>query len=298
MFFSIIIPTYNRAHLILNTLDSIKNQEFKNYEVIIVDDGSSDNTKEVVENYIKINNLNYWNYFYKINEERGAARNYGVEKSNGMFVTFLDSDDLFYNNHLQVAYDFFEKNNKMEVFHSAYEFKNPILKTIKKVKYLDNTLNNAILKGNIMSCFGVFLRKEIALNYPFNEDRKLSGSEDWLLWLQLLPKHTIYFQNIVTGCMVEHSERSVLNFNTQELKNRADLLFYKLSNNQDFVAKFGIKITKSIYAHMLSYGALHLMLSGKRKESLSMLISAVKMNYSELFKKRTLGILKNIFKSK
>lgn len=295
MFFSIIIPTYNRAHLILNTLDSVRNQIFKNYEVIIVDDGSNDNTNEIVENYIKSNNLKNWNYFYKINAERGAARNYGVSKATGIFITFLDSDDLFYYNHLQIAFDFIKKNNEIQLFHSAYEFKNPISNSIRNINYPKIALNQAILKGNILSCFGVFLKREIAVSHPFSENRKLSGSEDWLLWLQLLPNYTFYFQNIITGCMIEHEERSVLNFNAEELRGRADLLFYNLINNESFVARFGIKTVKHIYAHMLSYGALHLMLSGKRKESISMLILSIKTDYSILFQKRTLGILKNIY---
>ena len=100
MLFSIIIPTYNRAHLILKTLESVKNQSFVDYELIIVDDGSSDNTKEVVNKFILDNKLSNWHYFNKVNGERGAARNYGIEKATGLYVTFLDSDDLIYSNHL------------------------------------------------------------------------------------------------------------------------------------------------------------------------------------------------------
>ncbi len=295
MVFSIIIPTYNRAHLILDTLNSIRNQSFIDYELIIIDDGSTDNTKEVVANYIVECGFKNWYYYYKTNEERGAARNYGTERAKGQFVTFLDSDDVFYKNHLELANAFLVDKPSVEIFHSAYEFKNVGSNTIKKVNYPSYSLNVAILKGNIISCFGVFLKREIAINYQFNEDRKLSGSEDWLLWLELLPKHIFYFQNIVTGCMIEHKERSVLNFNAGELKKRADLLFHTLLNNPEFIKKFGTKTVNAIYAHMLTYGALHLVLSGKRKEGLLMLILAIKTDYSELFKKRTIGILKNMF---
>jgi glycosyltransferase involved in cell wall biosynthesis len=281
--------------LILDTLNSIRNQSFVDYELIIIDDGSTDNTKEVVENYIAEIGFKNWYYYYKTNGERGAARNYGVERAKGQFVTFLDSDDLFYSNHLELANAFLVNKPSVEIFHSAYEFKNLGSNITKKVSYPSYSLNEAILKGNIISCFGVFLKKEILFNYPFSEDRKLSGSEDWLLWLELLPKHIFYFQNIVTGCMIEHEQRSVLNFNEGELKNRADLLFHALLNNSEFIKKFGIKTVNAIYAHMLTYAALHLVLLGKRKEGILMLILAIKMDYSELFKKRTLGILKNMY---
>ena len=98
-FFSIIIPTYNRANFIFLTLTSVLNQICKNYEVIIVDDGSTDNTEEVVQGFIKNNNLIYFHYYQKVNEERGVARNYGIKKAKGQWITFLDSDDLFYPNH-------------------------------------------------------------------------------------------------------------------------------------------------------------------------------------------------------
>ena len=67
MVFSIIIPTYNRAHLILDTLNSIRNQSFIDYELIIIDDGSTDNTKEVVANYIVECGFKNWYYYYKTN---------------------------------------------------------------------------------------------------------------------------------------------------------------------------------------------------------------------------------------
>ena len=82
-YFSIVIPAYNRAHLISKTLDSVLNQSYENFEVIIVDDGSTDNTEEVVKPYLADQRFRY---YWKSNGERGAARNFGVLKSNGEFV--------------------------------------------------------------------------------------------------------------------------------------------------------------------------------------------------------------------
>ena len=101
-FFSIIIPTYNRANLISISIESVLKQTFTDFELIIVDDGSTDNTSEVVGNYTD----NRIFYYKKVNEERGAARNYGIKKSCGEYVNFLDSDDFFDANHLEVAYNF------------------------------------------------------------------------------------------------------------------------------------------------------------------------------------------------
>ena len=96
---SIIIPTYNRAHLIGETLDSILAQTYQNWECIIVDDGSSDNTDEVVGEYTKKDTR--FKYYHRTNEHLpggNGARNYGFKMSEGEYVNWLDSDDLFSEN--------------------------------------------------------------------------------------------------------------------------------------------------------------------------------------------------------
>ena len=89
--FSVIIPTYNRADLIRAALDSVFAQEFKGYEVIVVDDGSTDSTREILESYD-----NRIRLFTQGNKGPGAARNLGLEHATGEYVTFLDSDDLWF----------------------------------------------------------------------------------------------------------------------------------------------------------------------------------------------------------
>ena len=116
-FISIIIPTFNRAIIIESTIKSVLNQNFKDWELIIVDDGSTDNTKQVIGTFedprIK--------YIYQENAERGAARNNGVKQSKGDYVFFLDSDDIIYPNHLELAFEELEKLEKPEFFHIRYE---------------------------------------------------------------------------------------------------------------------------------------------------------------------------------
>ena len=98
--FSIIIPTFNRAILISKAIQSVIDQRYTNWELIIVDDGSSDNTKEVVANF----NDNRIKYFFKINEERGIARNFGIDKAGGDYISFLDDDDYYLPEFLEEFY--------------------------------------------------------------------------------------------------------------------------------------------------------------------------------------------------
>ena len=95
--FSVVIPTYNRANLLPKTLDSVFAQTFKNYEVIVVDDGSTDGTQDYLkwsENRITV--------LTQPNRGPGAARNLGVRHAKGEYIAFLDSDDLWFPWTLQV----------------------------------------------------------------------------------------------------------------------------------------------------------------------------------------------------
>ena len=96
-FFSVVIPTYNRAHLIKKTIESVRQQTFSNWELIVVDDGSTDNTKEVV---LSIDDERI-HYVYQNNAERGVARNNGFHHSKGRYICFLDSDDYYEKDHLE-----------------------------------------------------------------------------------------------------------------------------------------------------------------------------------------------------
>ncbi len=100
VFFSIIIPTHNRAAYLPKSIASVVGQSFKDWELLVIDDGSTDNSKEVVSSFqderVK--------YFYKKHEERSIARNYGISGAKGEYICFLDSDDLYFEDHLQILY--------------------------------------------------------------------------------------------------------------------------------------------------------------------------------------------------
>ncbi len=110
--FSVIIPAYNREAFISEALNSVKKQSYRPVEIIVIDDGSTDNTKDVVLNWRNANtekNQLSLRYFYQDNLGAGASRNVGISKANGEYVQFLDSDDLIYPERLKILAETFEK---------------------------------------------------------------------------------------------------------------------------------------------------------------------------------------------
>lgn len=286
-FFSIVIPTYNRANLIQRAIDSVLAQEFSDFEVIVLDDGSTDNTEEVVRG-ISDKRLTY---FKKNNAERGAARNAGIQLAKGNYITFLDSDDIVYTNHFSTAFDFLSLNNSPDVFHLAYQIINSDGLPLKKINAL-KSINHEIIKGNPLSCIGVFVKQEVMRTNLFNEDRALAGLEDWELWIRIGSQHTILACNTITSAIVQHDQRSVLETNCEKLILKAEKFIQYISSNQNNVRKYRKNLRKTT-ASVKTYVALHLAMSEAPKKLVwKYLKEGVYDNAGELLRKRFLVILK------
>lgn len=289
LFFSIIIPTYNRASFIAKTIQSVLNQTYTNFEVIVVDDGSTDNTEKVVKS-IKDERIKYYK---KENAERGAARNCGIKLAKGDYITFLDSDDIFYDNHLANANHLLRKEDNSAFVHLAYEIKNEkgqLLDKFNKLKLNDKLI---VVNGNPLSCIGVFIRKDITKHYKFNEDRQLSGSEDWELWIRIIANYGIVTSNKISACMIQHNTRSVLTADENKLLKRKELaLFYSFQDEK--VREIYTPYYSRMESFADSYIALHLALAGNSKLSFRYLIKSIYLYPQSIFSKRFLAIIKHL----
>lgn len=115
-FFSVIIPTYNRKDFLSIAIGSVLNQNYCDYELLVVDDGSSDKTKDLVKKIYGKNKK--VSYIYQKHQGVSAARNKGLLKAKGKFILFLDSDDRFLKEKLRTFSNYIEKNPKYKIFHS------------------------------------------------------------------------------------------------------------------------------------------------------------------------------------
>lgn len=291
LFFTIVIPAYNRGHMILETLHSTLEQTYPYFEIIVVDDGSTDNTEQVVNS---INNPKV-KYHKKINEERAVARNTGFNLAIGDYVTLLDSDDFFYPFHLEEAAKYIMANNNPEIIRFDFDIVNSN-RQVLQIASMPHNLNKALIHGNYMGCTGIILKREIAVQYPFNGDRDLSGSEDYELWLRLAARFPIHAPKKVTSSLHSHEERSVIyNIKQDALVKRKDLLIkYTLSDK--VVKKVYKKYVNKYISNNLLYVSLHLAIAKINRASVKYLFMALKYNPLAIFDRRFLGIIKTLIK--
>jgi glycosyltransferase involved in cell wall biosynthesis len=290
-FFTVIIPTYNRADRIGNAITSVLKQLFADFELIIVDDGSTDNTESVVKGYADAR----VKYSRKSNEERAAARNAGVKASVGRYVTFLDSDDLLYPQHLTLALEEIKSLNEPEVYHQGYEVVDEKGRPLSKQNITKRTINDLLFtRGNVMSCIGVFVRRDVADGNRFDENRQLSGVEDWELWIRLAAQYPIHHSDNITSALVQHAGRSVHGIPADNLKSRVEKLLEIACGNTMVIKKFG-NLMPQLHAVANSYISLHLSEPPRhKKEAIRYLFRAVAFSPVTLFQRRTLAILRNV----
>ncbi|HLM60373.1 MAG TPA: glycosyltransferase family 2 protein, partial [Pyrinomonadaceae bacterium] len=151
LLFSIIIPTYNRESFILNTLDSVFAQTDPHYEIIVVDNCSTDDTIKILQPLADAGKIRLIQH--EKNYERARSRNTGMENAKGDYLTFLDSDDFMYPDNLADAAEFAAKNPEIKCFHNLYELIDADKKVLRKYPFppLDDRIE-AIVGGNFMSC--------------------------------------------------------------------------------------------------------------------------------------------------
>ncbi len=288
-FFSVIIPTYNRASFLPRTLQSVLAQTYPHFEILVVDDGSTDNTEAVMQEWIgeKVQ------YHKKANAERAAARNYGTKHSRGDYITFLDSDDLLYPNYLQNAVESLAHYQNPPFLHLGYEVTDKYLNAKVRINTLLSDDISMFVKGNPLSCMGVFLRRDVAQEFLFNEDRQLSGSEDWELWIRIAAHVGIKTDNRIGAALIDHDSRSVQHFSREKLVARKELVLKYAFADARVQEKFG-RHKSQIEAYWDSYIALHLVLSRHYGKGMQFWLQSAIHYPKSILERRTLAIFKHV----
>lgn len=180
---SVIIPAYNQAKYLRDAIDSVLNQTFQDFEIIIVNDGSIDETRDVVFSY----NHARITYIYQENQGLSSARNTGIKASNGYYLALLDSDDLFLPNKIENQLSLMDNHPTINIVLSGWNFVDESGSIIRGIrpweKYPNLDLESwligipfvptgALFRRNCFDSIGLF-------------DETLTGSEDWDLFIRL-----------------------------------------------------------------------------------------------------------------
>lgn len=185
MSISVIIPTYNRAHIIKESIQSVLDQSVLPLEVIIVDDHSTDNTSEVV------NSFNNERIKYVLNKgAKGAngARNTGIKMAKGSYIAFQDSDDIWLPKKLEKQLKYISENQDVDMVFCSLNLNNGE-REIPHRKVKQEEIIDQLKRGNFISTQTIFIKKDVALTTLFDEE--LMRFQDWDFCLRVSKNYTI-----------------------------------------------------------------------------------------------------------
>ena len=192
---SVVIPTFNRSHLLLRALDSVLSQSYKNVEIIIVDDFSSDHTVEMVKHFFK---ERQFEKFKLIENEKNYgvsySRNQAIKESGGDYIAFLDSDDEWLERKLERQMDFFKINSQVALVHGEEIWiRNGVRVNQKKIhQKFGGQIFLKCLPLCIISPSAALVRKDILQEFDFFDEQYIV-CEDYDLWLKITSKYEVGF---------------------------------------------------------------------------------------------------------
>lgn len=186
---SVVVPTYNRACRLGETLLSVLNQTYKDFEIIVVDDGSTDDTSKVMQSFPGVQYV-----FMKENHGVSRARNEGLNRAKGRYICFLDSDDLWNEKKLQTQVQWMERNIDCQVCYTdeVWVRRGVRVHPMNKHRKYSGDIFRHCLPLCIVSPSSAMLRAEL-FDQIGNFDESFPACEDYDLWLRIAIKYTFHF---------------------------------------------------------------------------------------------------------
>lgn len=250
---SIILPTYNRAHCIINAIESVYRQSYQNIELIIIDDASTDNSGKLISELIKNSYFRTKFFIMKKNVGPSAARNVGIAHSSGNYITFLDSDSVYYENKINKQVDLLVKSSSdvgacFCQFRHVYKNRVEIFPGEELIEDGDDILSK-LLNKNFIGTPAVMIKREVFEDVGVFDER-LECFEDWELALRIAQKYKIsYIKEVLFD--------DFFSDNSVNWGNRGGALKYIMDKNHQFYDRNPEAISynfKIIAIHLLRHG--------------------------------------------
>ncbi|KDN53980.1 glycosyltransferase family 2 protein [Flavobacterium seoulense] len=219
---SIIMATYNRAHFIVETLQSIQNQTFEGWECLIIDDGGNDNTQEVIADLLqKDNRFLFYQRSGEYKKGLSGCRNYGLDLAKGDCVIFFDDDDYVHPDNLKIAFEIFDEND-VDFCHyqkKSYTIAKPVLKEaiVNKVQLLTQKDIAKIITQEIgLASCTVLWKKKCFKKIRFNEN--LQYAEEWECYSKIV---TEGFNGVVIDTILYYNRKHAKSNTAEFYKNNS-----------------------------------------------------------------------------
>ncbi len=239
-FFSIIIPTFQRYRELKLSLQSVLNQTCTDYEILVMDDGSTDETGKLVKSFKDKRIFYHW----QTNSGGPASpRNRGIKFAKGKWIAFLDSDDTWKKNKLEEVKKYINSNKDVDLIY--HDFTIIHLDNFQKIKIVKSlSLNSPIgidllLRGNVIGLSTVVVRKELLAKVDgFNENKDMIGCEDYNAWLKIsrFTENFFYLQKNLGNYTIHKKRLSVQDMTLPRSSAIKDHLFL-LNNKQKIYLK-------------------------------------------------------------
>lgn len=190
---SVVIPTKNMANYLKFAIDSVLSQTYADWDLHIVDNGSTDSTAELVTKYSSDRRIHYWPQ--PTDTERAAGRNRGITESSGEYVAFLDADDLWKPDKLEKQIASLQPDSNAALCYTYARCIDPegnLLDSDPQLTATSGDVLRQLVRGNFIPVSSVVVRRR-ALDTvgTFDTDRRLIGSEDWDLWLRIASRYPV-----------------------------------------------------------------------------------------------------------
>jgi len=184
---SVIIPAFNAEKYISTSVLSVLNQTYRNVEIVVINDGSTDSTQEIVQTLQKSDSR--IKLFSIKNRGRAGARNYGIEKSTGSWLAFLDADDFWYPNKLELQYEKYLLNKNIGLIYSERtwvdQFDTPLKSQPEKYNLPEGQIYLNLVEGNYLCTSTVVIRKDVVTEVgAFDESSGFKNCQDYDLWIR------------------------------------------------------------------------------------------------------------------
>jgi glycosyltransferase involved in cell wall biosynthesis len=287
---SIVVPTFNRAALLKACLDSLLQQDYQNWECVLVDDGSTDNTAELYS----VHPDERIRYFHKENAERNLARNFGASKATGEWLIFLDSDDRFHSDHLSGLAKYFDLNKEAEFVICPYSKRNELGVVLEEqAMNIGSQLIEKLAFQNFIPPSAVAIRRTMFDNIQFINSKTMLVGEDLLLWLKVLSRTRAFVFNQNSVDILVHKGQSMQLPQVQVILQSLDELVNELKADTAFSQQHATLIPE-IRASYYSLASLSAVMLNRKKEATRLIRKAFRSGQKEWRRKRNFAILKRL----